>query len=227
MCFPRFVYLVVHVCSSVHILYLIKMLLKFFCLILLVFLQRTQRQTALTLLLLLVSLSHCLPTITIFPAQPLSNQCHLEIMRCEKILVKATKSCIPDYKIILSVKYNFTPHIKIIKILTYSSRNSKQSLFLCSRHKAMKSDTVAYLLHVCTWEVFHKLRDWIYNSCIKENNCHWNWQQPIPEDAIDWGPGNVHQGELRQKQRPVLCIGVLISESCLFFFLELALEVFV
>ena len=150
------------------------MLLKFFCLILLVFLQRTRGQTVLTLLpplllpilpplllllllppllllLLLVSLSlstfHYIPTITFFPAQPLSNQCHLEIMRCEKILVKATKSCIPDYKIILSVKYNFTPHIKIIKILTYSSRNSK------------KSDTVAYLLHVCTWEVFHKLRD--------------------------------------------------------------------
>lgn len=86
MCFPQSVYLVVHVCSSVHILYLIKTLLKFFCFILLTFLQRTRRQTVLTLLEL-VSLStfHYFPTITIFPSQPLGLQCHLDIMRCETL----------------------------------------------------------------------------------------------------------------------------------------------
>ena len=89
MCFPQSVYLVAHVSISVHLLDLIKTLLKFFCLILLIFLQRTRRQTVLKLLEL-VSLStiHYLPTITIFPSQPLGNQYHLDTMICEEILVK-------------------------------------------------------------------------------------------------------------------------------------------
>ena len=110
MCFPQSVYLVVHVCSSVHILYLIKTLLKFFCLILLIFLQRTRRQTVLTLLeLVSLSLStiHYLPTITIFPSQPLGLQCHLDIMRCDKILVKSMEHCTPDYEIIFNVMTSF------------------------------------------------------------------------------------------------------------------------